>query len=66
MAVHTSRNTVIGGGQGGASGDYIPTSQKGIANGVATLNENGKVPSEQLPHLTLIKCRIMMLVKFLK
>lgn len=29
--------------------DYIPNSQKGVANGVATLDEQGKVPSTQLP-----------------
>lgn len=29
--------------------NFIPTSQKGIANGVATLNESGMVPSSQLP-----------------
>ncbi|WNN12492.1 hypothetical protein MA9V2_243 [Chryseobacterium phage MA9V-2] len=29
--------------------NYIPTSQKGVANGVATLDANGFVPSAQLP-----------------
>ena len=29
--------------------EYIPTSQKGVANGVADLDANGKVPSSQLP-----------------
>jgi hypothetical protein len=29
--------------------DYIPTSQKGTANGVAELDANGKVPTSQLP-----------------
>lgn len=28
---------------------YIPLNQKGVANGVATLDENGLVPSSQLP-----------------
>ncbi|TZF84511.1 hypothetical protein FW774_05855 [Pedobacter sp. BS3] len=28
--------------------DYIPVTQKGAANGVATLDANGKVPAEQL------------------
>lgn len=32
-----------------SSGDYIPTSEKGIADGVATLDSDGKLPSEQLP-----------------
>lgn len=30
-------------------GSYIPVSQKGAANGVATLDPGGKVPVEQLP-----------------
>lgn len=29
--------------------DYVPTSQKGQAGGVATLDNGGKVPAEQLP-----------------
>ena len=29
--------------------DYIPNSQKGVANGVAALDENGQVPATQLP-----------------
>jgi hypothetical protein len=29
--------------------DYLTATEKGVANGVAELNENGKVPSEQLP-----------------
>lgn len=29
--------------------DYISTSKLGVANGVATLNNSGKVPTEQLP-----------------
>jgi len=29
--------------------DYIPTSQKGAASGVASLDSNGKVPTSQLP-----------------
>lgn len=29
--------------------DYIPNAQKGVANGVATLDENGQVPATQLP-----------------
>lgn len=33
----------------GDFGNYIPTSQKGQANGVATLDSNGRVPSGQLP-----------------
>lgn len=32
-----------------AAGNAIPSSQKGTANGVATLDSNGKVPSTQLP-----------------
>ena len=37
------------GGGSGEVGDYIPTSQKGANNGVATLDGTGKVPSSQLP-----------------
>lgn len=29
--------------------NYIPTSEKGVANGVATLGSDGKVPQSQLP-----------------
>ena len=32
-----------------AAGNAIPSSQKGAASGVATLDSNGKVPSSQLP-----------------
>lgn len=32
-----------------ATGDFIPTAQKGAANGVATLDSDGKVPADQLP-----------------
>ena len=30
-------------------GNFIPTSQKGAANGVATLDNTGKIPSNQIP-----------------
>jgi hypothetical protein len=33
----------------GHTHDYIPTTAKGTANGIAELDENGKVPSAQLP-----------------
>jgi hypothetical protein len=33
-----------------ALGSYIPTSQKGAASGVATLDAGGKVPASQLPN----------------
>lgn len=32
-----------------AGGDFIPMSAKGAANGVATLDDTGKVPLEQIP-----------------
>lgn len=32
-----------------ADGVYIPTDEKGAANGVATLDSSGKVPEDQLP-----------------
>ncbi|URG13781.1 hypothetical protein [Acinetobacter phage vB_AbaS_TCUP2199] len=38
-----------GGGGGGSGGDYIPTSEKGQAGGVAELDSTGKVPASQLP-----------------
>ena len=36
-----------------ALGDYVPTSQKGAANGVATLGADSKIPSAQIPALAL-------------
>ncbi len=36
---------------GGSIDDYIPLTQKGAANGVATLNSSGVIPSEQIPSL---------------
>lgn len=35
-----------------AGGDFIPISQKGAANGVATLGSDGKVPEGQLPEMS--------------
>ena len=32
---------------------YIPTSEKGVASGVATLDENSKIPTAQIPQETL-------------
>lgn len=34
--------------------DYIPSNEKGVTDGVATLGTDGKVPSEQLPDLNYI------------
>lgn len=34
-----------------AGGDYIATSEKGVSGGVATLDDNGKVPDNQLPEI---------------
>ena len=36
---------------GGSIDDYVPLTQKGTANGVATLNSSGVIPSEQIPSL---------------
>jgi hypothetical protein len=36
---------------GGNIDDYIPLTQRGAANGVATLNSSGVIPSEQIPSL---------------
>jgi len=33
--------------------DFIRNSERAVANGVATLNENGKIPDDQLPPLSL-------------
>lgn len=35
-------------------GNYIPTGQKGQANGVASLDNSGKVPNEQLPPMDYV------------
>ena len=35
--------------------DYIPTSEKGTAGGVASLGSDGKVPEEQLPPISADK-----------
>jgi|688.fasta_scaffold01402_35 hypothetical protein len=35
----------------GSIDDYIPLTQKGVADGVATLDANGKVPSTQIPNI---------------
>lgn len=32
---------------------YVPLSQKGIANGVATLGSNGKIPDNQMPAIAI-------------
>ena len=36
---------------GGNIDDYIPLTQRGVANGVATLDGNGVIPSSQIPSL---------------
>jgi len=36
---------------GGSIDDYIPLTQRGTANGVATLNADGVIPSSQIPSL---------------
>lgn len=36
-----------------AASTYVPLTQKGVANGVATLDSNGKVPTSQIPAPTL-------------
>ena len=43
---------VTGGTMSGVSiTGYIPTTEKGVANGVATLDSGGKVPVSQIPAL---------------
>lgn len=41
------------GSGGGGTGNYIPLTQKGSANGVATLDASAKVPSSQLPDISI-------------
>lgn len=36
---------------GGTLDDYVPLTQKGTSNGVATLDGSGKIPSSQIPDL---------------
>lgn len=35
-------------------GNFVTTSEKGSRNGVATLDENGKIPLEQIPDFEII------------
>lgn len=42
-----------GGSGGGGTGNYVPLTQKGTANGVATLDASAKVPSSQLPDISI-------------
>lgn len=43
------KNTYLKIDDAAGNSGYIPKSQKGVANGVATLDDDGKVPSSQLP-----------------
>lgn len=45
----SSTNGITSGAVYTALGDYVPTSTKGQANGVASLDSTGKVPTAQLP-----------------
>lgn len=51
MAEQDANNVSITGGSisGATVSGYIPTSEKGAANGVATLDAGGKVPASQIP-----------------
>jgi hypothetical protein len=42
------------GGSGNVDDQYIPLNQKGTPNGVATLDQNGKVVDKQLPEQQVI------------
>jgi hypothetical protein len=55
MAEQNSNNiSVTGGTMAGVTiTGYIPTTQKGVANGVATLDAGGKVPVSELPAAVL-------------
>jgi hypothetical protein len=53
MATQDANNVTITGGSisGTTISGYIPTTQKGVANGVATLDSGGQVPLSQIPPL---------------
>ena len=55
MSTQNSNNiSVTGGSMSGVTiSDYVATAQKGIANGVATLDGSGTVPVSQLPSAVL-------------
>ena len=55
MAEQNANNVNITGGSisGVTVAGYIPTTQKGVANGVATLDAGGKVPVSELPAAVL-------------
>ena len=55
MAEQNANNVSITGGSisGTTVTGYIPTTQKGVANGVATLDAGGKVPVSELPAAVL-------------
>jgi hypothetical protein len=55
MAEQDANNVNITGGSvtGVTVNGYIPTTQKGVANGVATLDAGGKVPVSELPAAVL-------------
>lgn len=52
LTAHTS-NTANPHGVTAAQVGALPTSQKGAANGVASLDSNGKIPSSQIPSIAL-------------
>ena len=53
MSTQNANNVTITGGSisGTTVSGYIPTTEKGVANGVATLDSGGKVPVSQIPAL---------------
>jgi hypothetical protein len=55
MSTQNANNVAITGGtmSGVAITGYIPTTEKGVANGVATLDGSGTVPISQLPSAVL-------------
>jgi hypothetical protein len=55
MSTQNANNVAITGGtmSGVAITGYIPTTEKGVANGVATLDSGGTVPISQLPAAVL-------------
>ena len=55
MSTQNANNVTITGGSisGATVSGYIPTTEKGVANGVATLDGSGTVPISQLPAAVL-------------
>jgi polygalacturonase len=49
-----TRRAFFGSGGGSGSGDGIPSAEKGIAGGVATLGPDAKIPANELPSVSVV------------